>query len=42
LKKFGLKYYFKDGVLSGDMLTSTITEEQINALPNGKVKFIGN
>lgn len=42
LKKFGLKYYFKDGVLSGDMLTSTITEEQISALPNGKVKFIGN
>lgn len=42
LKKFGLKYYFKDGMLSGDMITSDITEEQINALPTGKVKFIGS
>lgn len=41
LRKFGLKYYFKEGVLSGDMITSTITNEQINALPDGKVKFIG-
>ena len=41
LKKFGLKYYFKDGVLSGDMISSTLTDEQLNALPNGKVKFIG-
>ena len=27
LKKFGLKYYFKDGVLTGDMITSTFTDE---------------
>ncbi len=42
LKKFGLKYYFKDGTLSGDMITSTLTEEHLNALPNGKVKFVGS
>lgn len=42
LKKFGLKYYFKDGVLTGDMITSTFTDEQLNALPNGKVKFVGS
>ncbi len=41
LKKFGLKYYFKDGTLSGDMISSTITDEQINAL-NGSVKFVGS
>jgi len=27
LPKFGLKYYFQNGVLSGDMLTSVITDE---------------
>ena len=48
LKKFGLKYYFKDGVLSGDMLTSNVTDEQIKAIPANisgqetSIKFIGS
>lgn len=41
LPKFGLKYYFQNGILSGDMLTSVITDEQIQSL-NGTVKFIGS
>ena len=27
LPKFVLKYYFQNGILSGDMLTSVITDE---------------
>ena len=41
LGKFSLKYYFKDGTLTGDMIVDSITDEQINSL-NGTVKFIGS
>lgn len=41
LHKFGLKYYFNDGKLTGDMLTTVITDEQIAAI-DGTVKFIGS
>ena len=41
LGKFGLKYYFKDGTLTGDMVVDSITDEQINSL-DGTIKFIGS
>lgn len=41
LPKFELKYYFKEGTLTGDMITAEVTDEQIKALV-GKVKFIGS
>lgn len=41
LNSFGLKYFFKDGILTGDMIVETLTEEQINSL-NGSVKYIGS
>ena len=41
LPKFSLKYYFKDGKLTGDMITSEVTDDQIQTL-NKEVKFIGS